>query len=425
MKIDIKINKKLKHLIDPVDTFNVVKGGKGSGKSHGIADILILKLLRESNILILVAKGTLKSTDLSVKKLFTDKLREYGIIEQFDVLSSKQQIRNKNNGSVINFIGLSNPDSHKSLEGAKYLWIEEANIDIPLNTFDVMIPILRQENYRMYFTFNPRHKTDAIWKFMEAEEYGKVNITHINYLDNPLLPQNKEYEIERVKERNLLKYNHQYLGELETISEDADWKEWMIQKTDSSFLDMKDYLEDTFISVDPNGGNKDKGDAFGIVVGSKSQDEKFYIWKDATDHYTYVEAARQIILLYEQYNCSGVVIEKNGVGSGFKTILEQELKLCKRLPIPVYEVHAKIGKKTRAKPISALYENLLVYHYGNLEELRLEMLTFTGEKGQPSPNRLDALVWLLSKFIGKNNVTASKGRKLTDMSVLNKRLNRR
>jgi len=63
-------------------------------------------------------------------------------------------------------------------------------------------------------------------------------------------------------------------------------------------------------------------------------------------------------------------------------------------------VHASRGKKMRAEPISALYEQTKVFHVTNLMELEEQMVSWTPESPS-SPDRLDALVWGLTELSQK------------------------
>ena len=56
------------------------------------------------------------------------------------------------------------------------------------------------------------------------------------------------------------------------------------------------------------------------------------------------------------------------------------------------------GKILRAEPSSACYELGMVHHVGEFPDLEDEMCSYTGEPGQPSPNRLDALVFSLTEL---------------------------
>lgn len=65
---------------------------------------------------------------------------------------------------------------------------------------------------------------------------------------------------------------------------------------------------------------------------------------------------------------------------------------------PVTLVHASRGKRTRAEPIAALYEQGRVSHVRPYPELEDQLCSFTGSAGEDSPDRLDALVWGLSEL---------------------------
>ena len=70
--------------------------------------------------------------------------------------------------------------------------------------------------------------------------------------------------------------------------------------------------------------------------------------------------------------------------------------------VKVKKVHASRGKYIRAEPIGALYEQGRVHHVGRLDTLEDQMCLFTADfdrKSQGfSPDRVDALVWLLTEL---------------------------
>jgi phage terminase large subunit-like protein len=67
--------------------------------------------------------------------------------------------------------------------------------------------------------------------------------------------------------------------------------------------------------------------------------------------------------------------------------------------VPVTLVHASRGKRTRAEPVSALYEQGKVFHLEQLPELEDQMCSYTGAPGEDSPDRMDALVWALTEVM--------------------------
>ena len=74
--------------------------------------------------------------------------------------------------------------------------------------------------------------------------------------------------------------------------------------------------------------------------------------------------------------------------------------------VPVTLVHAARGKRTRAEPISALYEQGRVLHLSPYPELEDQMCSYTGAPGEDSPDRMDALVWALTEIMGVSTVAA-------------------
>ena len=63
--------------------------------------------------------------------------------------------------------------------------------------------------------------------------------------------------------------------------------------------------------------------------------------------------------------------------------------------MPVRLVTARIGKKGRAQPIAALYQQGRVHHAGTFHTLEDQMCRFGTAEEAGSPDRVDALVWAL------------------------------
>jgi phage terminase large subunit-like protein len=66
--------------------------------------------------------------------------------------------------------------------------------------------------------------------------------------------------------------------------------------------------------------------------------------------------------------------------------------------VRIIEVRASRGKHVRAEPIASRYERGEVAHVGSFVELENQMtqMTLNGYEGPKSPDRVDALVWLMS-----------------------------
>ena len=75
--------------------------------------------------------------------------------------------------------------------------------------------------------------------------------------------------------------------------------------------------------------------------------------------------------------------------------------------VPVRLVHASRGKRTRAEPVSALYEQGRVYHLHAFPELEDQMTTYVPDSTEGSPDRMDALVWGVTELKPDRFVTDS------------------
>jgi len=98
--------------------------------------------------------------------------------------------------------------------------------------------------------------------------------------------------------------------------------------------------------------------------------------------------------LVEKYKADRAVAEVNQGGDMIETILRSIDE-----NIPYRAVHATQGKRTRAEPIAALYEQKRVKHVGTLAGLETQMTSWDA-RSEKSPDRVDALVWALTDLTG-------------------------
>jgi phage terminase large subunit-like protein len=66
-------------------------------------------------------------------------------------------------------------------------------------------------------------------------------------------------------------------------------------------------------------------------------------------------------------------------------------------------IHAKVGKALRAGPVATYYEARRVHHVGTFGELETQQVTWvpgSEETGEDSPDRVDALVYLVTDLLG-------------------------
>ena len=123
--VHVQLPEKLEGLFQPRQ-FKVLHGGRGGGKSHGVAQWLILEAMAASHR-ILCVREVQKSLAESSMQVIKDYIKRMGVSAYFEVL--KTEIRCHLTGSTFAFSGLKDhtADSIKSFEGATRVWVEEAH----------------------------------------------------------------------------------------------------------------------------------------------------------------------------------------------------------------------------------------------------------------------------------------------------------
>src|SRR5574343_99827 len=148
--VDAHFPKKLEFLFKP-KRYKVAYGGRGSGKSWGVARALLIQGA-QSPLRILCAREVQKSIKQSVHQLLTDQIQALGLGGFYEVLET--EIRGKN-GTQFYFAGLASHtvESIKSFEGAQRVWVEEGQT-VSKKSWDILIPTIRAPASEICVTFN-------------------------------------------------------------------------------------------------------------------------------------------------------------------------------------------------------------------------------------------------------------------------------
>lgn len=180
-------------------------------------------------------------------------------------------------------------------------------------------------------------------------------------------------------------------GELLSDVEGALWNRGLI---DGGRVAEAPELARVVVAVDPPATSGPAADACGIVVAGLGGDGVVYVLADLTMQGAApsVWAARAVRAL-EEFQADRIVAEVNQGGELVETLIRQ---VDARAPYKA--VRATRGKVTRAEPVAALYEQGRVRHAGSFPLLEDQMCAWTGETGQGSPDRMDALVWAVTEL---------------------------
>jgi phage terminase large subunit len=164
-------------------------GGRGSGKSHNFAEMLVLDSLREPGLRSVCIREVQKDLTQSAKILIEDKIAKFGLTEADGFKIFKDSIQTPGDGLII-FKGMQDytAESIKSLEGFKRAWWEEAQT-ATAHSLSLLRPTIREEGSELWFSWNPRFEDDPVDVMLRGRSLptGAV-VVEANWDDNPWLP---------------------------------------------------------------------------------------------------------------------------------------------------------------------------------------------------------------------------------------------
>lgn len=165
------------------------------------------------------------------------------------------------------------------------------------------------------------------------------------------------------------------------------------------------------VAIDPAVTATEQSDETGIVVAALGFDGHGYVLADSSGHYTPEQWARQAVGLYQKHAADRIVAETNNggemVGYTIRTVGKH---------VSFKALTASRGKRTRAEPVAALYEQGLIHHVRSFSDLEDQLCTWDANGTEKSPDRLDALVWALTELMleSRDGMAVVKGREVHD-----------
>jgi len=194
-------------------------GGRGSGKSHFFGEMLVERCLAEPGLSAVCIREVQKTLAQSSKRLIESKIADLGLGSSFSILNDKIETES---GGLIIFQGMQDhtAESIKSLEGFKIAWVEEAQT-LSARSLTLLRPTIRMQESELWFSWNPRRKSDSVDEFLRANKPADAVVVKSNWRDNPWFPdvleQERKLDLERYPER----YGHIWEGEYATATEGA------------------------------------------------------------------------------------------------------------------------------------------------------------------------------------------------------------
>lgn len=198
--------------------YKIAYGGRGSGKSWGVARLL-LDFGTRSRLRILCAREIMRTISESVHQLLRDQIGELGLGEFYTVTDNA--IRGAN-GTEFYFAGLRTQDVHKlkSYEGVDICWVEEAQV-VSKRSWEILLPTIRKPLSEIWVTFNPELDSDETYVRFVQNPMPSSIVVKMNYGDNPWFPAVLDLERRALLERDPEAYRNVWEGECRSAVEGA------------------------------------------------------------------------------------------------------------------------------------------------------------------------------------------------------------
>lgn len=296
------------------------------------------------------------------------------------------------NGSMATTFSADKPDQ---LRGPQhhFAWADELAAWHYAEAWDHLQFGLRLgANPRVIITTTPR-PTSIIREMVEEARTGdEVVLTTASTWDNAHnLSRNALDALRKRYEGTQLGRQELYAEILDSV-EGALWTREIIERSRRSSL-MPGHTETPglariVVGVDPATTSEEDSSETGIVVSAIDSRGHGYVLDDRSLRASPRQWAQIAIAAFDEWQADRVIVEVNQGGEMVSHTLRTE-----RTTIPITAVRAARGKMARAEPVSALYEQGRISHAGAFPELEDQMCTWV--PGEPSPDRMDAMVWCM------------------------------
>lgn len=252
----------------------------------------------------------------SVKQLLEDWLNRLHAGPEFTVM--RDEIRHRNGGLII-FRGMNDQsaDTIKSLEGFDVAWFEEAQTATQ-RSLDLLRPTIRKPGSELWFTWNPRYKTDPIDIFLRQNmPEDHAVIVRANWSDNPYFPD--VLNVERLLDKlgDPARYAHIWEGAYEDVGDKQFIPAGIVEKARKASVETHAFDELVFgVDVARFGGDET------VIAIRRGRDAKSIQWITLRQLDTMQVAAR-VAELMDYHRPDAVMVDAGGLGAGVVDRLNQ------------------------------------------------------------------------------------------------------
>lgn len=362
----------------------LVLAGRGFGKTRTGAEWVKKQIYEgKAKRIALVAPTAADGRDIMVEgesgilSVFPDDERPY-------YEPSKRRITFPNGAVAITY----SADKPDRLRGPQHdaAWCDEVASWRYSEAWDMLMLGLRLgRNPRAIVTTTP--KPVPLIKGLVKDK--RVHVTKGNTYEN------KQNLSEDYIEEIVSKYEGTTLGQQEIYADIIDDNPnalWDIQMIEENRVNIAPELQRIVVAIDPAVTSEKESAETGIVIAGLADNGHAYVLEDISVKAKPDEWGRIAVKGYYDFEADRIIGEANNGGDLIETVIRTIDEL-----VSYKKVYATKGKKTRAEPISALYEQGKVHHVGMLAQLESQMVSWI--PGEKSPDRMDALVWALTELM--------------------------
>jgi hypothetical protein len=229
---------------------------------------------------------------------------------------------------------------------------------------------------------DPQHAA-KLFKRAMADDTGRWETFHFKSSENPYISEAALAEI--AGDMTALAYRQEILAEDVDEAPGALWTRANLEAYRHVVGTLPPQAE-LVVAVDPSVTSA--GDEAGIVTAFATPGVRrhLYILEDNSMQGSPQAWATAAVQAYHRYKADFIVAEANQGGEMVSQVIHNVDEA-----VPVRLVHASRGKQTRAAPVSVLFEQGRGHMVGSFPALEDELCLWM--PGDPSPNRLDAMVW--------------------------------
>jgi len=363
----------------------LLRSGRGFGKTRAGAEWIIDRVRKGFKRIALIGqtKADVRDTMIEIGDSSILKISRPTFMPKYE--PSKRRLTWPNGAIAISYSG----DEPDQLMGPQHdtVWIDElAKFQYPQKTWDNMEFGLRIGlNPQVMITATPRPIpiikdliADPDIRDVRGNSYENIDNLSERYINRII----KKYEGTRLGRQEIY-------GHILADNPDALWTRKVIE---DNRRNKAPELIRIAVAIDPQATDNIMSSETGIIVGGISEDKQGWILADVTIKGSPDTWGNEAVTAYHKFAADLIIGEINNGGDMVEHVIRSiDSKVSYK------SVRASRGKYVRAEPVSALYEQGRIHHIGTFIALEDQLAEWV--PGDKSPDRLDALVWLITELM--------------------------